>query len=249
MRSKRNVLLSFFLWICLWEGYSVWKGERGFFPSLEMVVTDGILLLQTAFFWKTLGLTILRVAVGFGLCCSLSVVLALLTFWKREMEILWIAFFGVCRILPSVVLIVLLLVFVPLTWLPFVIQACVVLPLMYEQALKSLESFEQDISLFLRFYRISYWKRFRKVYLPKIFREMYKNLEGILGLCFKVTIAGELLAQEETSVGGEIFTQKMYLNLSTVFAWCFVLLVLHFFMLLLLKRFGVGYESLDRSSL
>ncbi|MDK4494035.1 ABC transporter permease subunit [Fusobacterium necrophorum] len=214
-----------------------------------MVVTDGILLLQTAFFWKTLGLTILRVAVGFGFCCSLSVVLALLTFWKREMEILWIAFFGVCRILPSVVLIVLLLVFVPLTWLPFVIQACVVLPLMYEQALKSLESFEQDISLFLRFYRISYWKRFRKVYLPKIFREMYKNLEVILGLCFKVTIAGELLAQEETSVGGEIFTQKMYLNLSTVFAWCFVLLVLHFFMLLLLKRFGVGYESLDRSSL
>lgn len=78
---------------------------------------------------------------------------------------------------------------------------------------------------------------------------MYKNLESILGLCFKVTIAGELLAQEETSVGGEIFTQKMYLNLSTVFAWCFVLLLLHFFMLLLLKRFGVGYESLDRSSL
>ena len=188
---------------------------------------------------KTVGLTILRVAVGFGLCCSLSVVLALLTFWQREMEILWIAFFGVCRILPSVVLIVLLLVFVPLTWLPVVIQACVGLPVMYEQALKSLKSFEQDISLFLRFYRISYWKRFRKVYLPKIFREMYKNLEGILGLCFKVTIAGELLAQEETSVGGEIFTQKMYLNLSTVFAWCFVLLVLHFFMLLLLKRFGV----------
>lgn len=249
MRSKRNVLLSFFLWICFWEGYSIWKGERVFFPSLEMVVTDGILLLQTAFFWKTLGLTILRVAVGFGLCCSLSVVLALLTFWKREMEILWIAFFGVCRILPSVVLIVLLLVFVPLTCLPFVIQACVVLPLMYEQALKSLESFKQDISLFLHFYRISYWKRFRKVYLPKIFREMYKNLESILGLCFKVTIAGELLAQEETSVGGEIFTQKMYLNLSTVFAWCFVLLLLHFFMLLLLKRFGVRYESLDRSSL
>lgn len=249
MRSKRNVLLSFFLWICFWEGYSIWKGERVFFPSLEMIVTDGILLLQTAFFWKTLGLTILRVAVGFGLCCSLSVVLALLTFWKREMEILWIAFFGVCRILPSVVLIVLLLVFVPLTCLPFVIQACVVLPLMYEQALKSLESFEQDISLFLHFYRISYWKRFRKVYLPKIFREMYKNLESILGLCFKVTIAGELLAQEETSVGGEIFTQKMYLNLSTVFAWCFVLLLLHFFMLLLLKRFGVRYESLDRSSL
>ncbi|RXZ69217.1 ABC transporter permease subunit [Fusobacterium necrophorum] len=249
MRSKRNVLLSFFFWICLWECYSIWKGERIFFPSLEMVVSDGILLLQSAFFWKTLGLTILRVAVGFGLCCSLSVVLALLTFWKREMEILWIAFFGVCRILPSVVLIVLLLVFVPLICLPFVIQACVVLPLMYEQALKSLESFEQDISLFLRFYRISYWKRFRKVYLPKIFREMYKNLESILGLCFKVTIAGELLAQEETSVGGEIFTQKMYLNLSTVFAWCFVLLLLHFFMLLLLKRFGVGYESLDRSSL
>ncbi|KDE63264.1 ABC transporter permease [Fusobacterium necrophorum BFTR-1] len=249
MQIKRNTLLSFLFFICLWEGYSIWKGERVFFPSLEMVFKDCILLLQSTFFWKTLGLTILRVVVGFGLCCSLSVVLALLTFWKREMEILWIAFFGVCRILPSVVLIVLLLVFVPLTCLPFVIQVCVVLPLMYEQALKSLESFEQDISLFLHFYRISYWKRFRKVYLPKIFREMYKNLEGILGLCFKVTIAGELLAQEETSVGGEIFTQKMYLNLSTVFAWCFVLLVLHFFMLLLLKRFGVGYESLDRSSL
>lgn len=201
------------------------------------------------FFWKTLGLTILRVVVGFGLCCSLSVVLALLTFGNERWKFCGLLFFGVCRILPSVVLIVLLLVFVPLTCLPFVIQVCVVLPLMYEQALKSLESFEQDISLFLHFYRISYWKRFRKVYLPKIFREMYKNLEGILGLCFKVTIAGELLAQEETSVGGEIFTQKMYLNLSTVFAWCFVLLVLHFFMLLLLKRFGVGYESLDRSSL
>ncbi|EHO17747.1 hypothetical protein HMPREF9466_02583 [Fusobacterium necrophorum subsp. funduliforme 1_1_36S] len=84
MQTKRNVLLSFFLWICLWEGYSIWKGERVFFPSLEMVVTDGILLLQTAFFWKTLGLTILRVAVGFGLCCSLSVVLALLTFLETR---------------------------------------------------------------------------------------------------------------------------------------------------------------------
>src|SRR3712207_3905303 len=86
MQIKRNTLLSFLFFICLWEGYSIWKGERVFFPSLEMVCKDCILLLQSTFFWKTLGLTILSVVVGFGLCCSLSIALALLAFWKREIE-------------------------------------------------------------------------------------------------------------------------------------------------------------------
>lgn len=248
MQIKRNTLLSFLFFICLWEGYSIWKGERVFFRVWRWYSKTAFCCYK-ALFLENVGIDNSKSrcrfwTLLFSFCCLSS-----FDFLETRDGNFVDCFFGVCRILPSVVLIVLLLVFVPLTCLPFVIQVCVVLPLMYEQALKSLESFEQDISLFLHFYRISYWKRFRKVYLPKIFREMYKNLEGILGLCFKVTIAGELLAQEETSVGGEIFTQKMYLNLSTVFAWCFVLLVLHFFMLLLLKRFGVGYESLDRSSL
>lgn len=238
MQNKKRTLYSFLFLILLWQ-ISFWiKGESVFFPSFFQLLSETLSLIQERSFLGIVSRTLLRVILGCSLCFGFAFVLAFLAFWKAKFEILWTSFFQICRILPSVVLIVLLLIFFPIAWIPYGIQICVVLPLLYEQSLKSLQAMNPEYHEFLQYYEVSAWKKFRYVYLPIVLRAMYKNMESILGLCMKVTIAGELLAQEEKSIGGEIFTEKMYLNIPRVLAWCFVLLLLHIVLMFVIKRLG-----------
>lgn len=238
MQTKRNTFLSFLVLILLWQSFIWWKGENMFFPSFPQVIADTFSLVQEKSFLEILLRTLLRVVFGFFLCFALAFFLAFLAFWKRDLEIVWKSFFQICRILPAVILIVLLLLFFPISWIPFCIQLCVVLPLLYEQSLKSLQEMDLEYHEFLHYYHVSLWKKFRYVYFPIVFHGMYKNLESILGLCMKVTIAGELLAQEDRAIGGEIFTEKMYLNISRVLAWCLILLILHGILSFVINKVG-----------
>lgn len=238
MQSKRNTLVSFILLLFFWQTVAMLQGERIFFPSFLEVWKDSLLLFRERNFWETLTLTLFRVIAGVMLCFCFASLLSFFTFCRREVEIVWKAFFQICRILPSVVMILLLLIFFPIPWIPFCIQICVVLPLLYEQSLKALENMNPEYQEFLEYYDFSLWKKFSLVYFPIIKQEMYQNMESILGLCMKVTIAGELLSQEERAIGGEIFIEKMYLNIPRVLAWCLVLLCLHSILFFFLKRWG-----------
>lgn len=236
--TNKKQLYSFLLLLVLWQVSASVQEERVFFPSFLEVIQEGVLLVQEGSFWKILSLTFFRVFLGFSLCFSLAFLLAILSFWKENLEIVWTALFQIFRILPSVVMIILLLIFVPISWISISIQLCVVLPLLYEQSLKSLQGISGEYREILYYYDVALWKRCFYVYFPVVFQNLLKNMESILGLCIKVTIAGELLAQEEESIGGEIFIQKMYLNIPRVLAWCLLLLLLHSLLALCIRKLG-----------
>lgn len=233
MQNKKYTLYSFCFLFCLWQLASLLEGNSIFFPSFWEVLKEGVALLEEREFWRTLLFSLFRVGMGFLFSLFLALFLALFAYWKDGIEILWKGLFRVFQILPSLVLILLLLVFCPTERLAFFIQLCVVLPLLYEQFHKTLMSLGEEYGLCLYYYEVSFWKRIAHIYFPFLWRELSKNIAGVLGLAFKVTIAGELIAQEDGTIGGEIFLQKMYLNIPRMFAWCMLLLLLHVIFLLL----------------
>jgi len=65
-----------------------------------------------------------------------------------------------------------------------------------------------------------------KVYIPMIRPFIFMGLIQSMGLGIKVMVMAELISQTRYSIGNQIYLQKINLNMASLFAWTFVLVII-----------------------
>lgn len=202
-------------------------------------------LLGTAVFWKSVGLSVLRISLGAAAGLIIGFLAGILSAASDTARTLLSPLFSVIRATPVACFIILAWVFIGSAKLPVFIAALMVAPVMMTGTLTGLKSTDGALLEAAHLYRLTFFQRVRTCYLPALLPHAAAALVNCIGLAWKAGIAAEIIVKTKDSIGYAIWDAKSWnIDSTLLFAWTlaviFISLLFEYLFRLLLK---LGKES------
>jgi NitT/TauT family transport system permease protein len=98
-----------------------------------------------------------------------------------------------------------------------------VLPLIWQSTVDSINSIDKDTMEVARVFEFSMMRKIKLIYLPTLKRFLVPAVISATGLAWKAEIAAEIIAYTKKSIGQGINDAKYNMDTPTVFAWTIVI--------------------------
>ncbi len=207
-------------------------GNELLLPYPASVAAAFVSLAGTKEFWLTALLSLARILAGMTLGTLLGLALATLTSAFPLADAVLSPAIRVVRAAPVVSFILLVLLWVHRGWVPVVISAMMVLPVVWANLSRGIQETDPKLLELARAYRFSTGRTIRLIYAPCVRPYFLTALSTAMGLAWKSGIAAEVLCLPPLSVGREISNARLYLLVPELFAWTALVVALS----LLLER-------------
>lgn len=230
-------LLAAVFWIGVWALCALWVGKELFLPTPLAVFQSLARLVPTPSFWKTVGLSLLRVLQGYLPGALLGIAGGILTAKVKVLDVLFSPMLTVVRATPVASFIMLTLVFLGRDSVPAFIVFLMVLPIVWANVAQGVKTVDPALKEVCRVYELSFARRWKILYLPHCLPYVSAGVLTSLGLAWKAGIAAEVLCTPKSSIGKMVYDAKVYLETSDLFAWTFVVILLSLLLEKLLKYF------------
>lgn len=240
-KAARFILCTVF-WLAVWQTVSFCAPAMLF---ASPVVTARALfdVLRQSAAWLaiagTLGKTILGFLLGFGI----AMIFAVLCYRSKGIKCLLMPAVQMMKSVPVACFVVAALIWMPSRWLPVLVSFFVVFPVMYIHAESGLTSMDVNITEMARVFHITQYKRLRLIYLPQILPNILAGCRLSVGMCWKASIAGEIIGLPIHSIGEQLYLAKLYLEMDKLFAWTILIIGIS---LLTEKLVARGLHKLQR---
>ena len=223
-----SILLPLLFWVGLWALAALAVGKPFLLPS--PLLTAETLLAQAVLpaFWQKTGLTLLRMTGGYLLGALLGAVCGVLTHFSTIVSALLSPMMRLLRATPVASFILLLLLWVGTTWVPVVAAAMMVIPIIWGNVEKGLESTDAQLLELTAAYQFTAAKKLRLLYLPSVLPFLFAAAKTSIGLAWKAGVAAEVLCVPKFAIGTEIYRSKLYLETPALFAWTAVVILFSF---------------------
>lgn len=219
------IVLSVLLWIGLWTYFAYRLNKPVLLPYPGAVFRTFFKLLTGKEFLPILWGSFTHIAKGFLCALVLGTVLAVAASTGEPIAILLMPGVKLVKTVPVASFIILLLFFVEPAEIGFVISLLMVFPVVYENVYKGISSADRKLIEAAEVFRVGWWKRLTRLYIPASVPYALAACSAGLGLCWKAGVAAELIAQAPKSIGRELYYAKLYVDAEGVFAWT-ILIVL-----------------------
>lgn len=193
-------------------------------------------LLGRGAFWADVGMSLVRIVIGFSLAVVAGVTLAVLTTRSRLLNALFSPAFSVMRAVPVASFIFLAFLWIAADGMPTFIAFLMVMPLVWENVRQGIVSTDRRLLEMARVFRLSRSCRFRQIWLPSVGPYLQAALSTGFGFAWKSGIAAEIICTTGRSIGAQIGAAKSTLNYAEVFACTVVVAALSVVLERLLHR-------------
>jgi NitT/TauT family transport system permease protein len=183
-------------------------------------------LAVTADFWASVGASLLRVVLAFGIGTVTGALLAAATHLSPWAGALLGPVLRVIRATPISSFIILALVWLPGGSVPVLCGALMVLPVVWGSVSQGLRDTDKGLLEMAAVYRFSAWRRALRVYAPSTAPAFFAACQTALGLCWKAGVAAEVIGRPGHSVGTRLYEAKIYLQTESLFAWTLTVILL-----------------------
>lgn len=228
-KHANRILLGIFalvFWLTCWEILARTLNVGFIFPPVFETVRAFIKLLSTPVFYNSLAFSLLRVLLGFTFGLITGCVLALLAYRFRICHALITPFMSVIKSTPVASFIMVLWCFIGATAVPIVIGALMVAPLIYHNLYDALKTKDRDLAEICVIYDVQGYRKFRYLYLPKLLEFLIPSTVSGIGLCWKASVAAEIIAYTQNSVGRQIYYAKAFLEGAELFAYTITVILM-----------------------
>ena len=219
-------LFASLLALCLWQLAAALIGNRLLLVGPVQVLRRLWALALTGEFWGAVGFTFTRITLGFLLAFCLALVLAIPAARFPLVQILLQPYMAAVKTVPVASFIVIALLWLSGRRLSIFISLLMVLPVLYANFLQGIRSADGQLLEMARVFRMSFLNRIRGIYLPALEPYCLSGCRSALGLCWKAGVAAEVIGVCGGSVGGMLYDAKVYLEISDLFAWTLVIVLL-----------------------
>ena len=230
-------LLPLLFWLGVWQlgafaiDYAMeGKGNELLLPYPATVAATLFSLAQHSPFWLTVLSSLGRIVAGMILGTVLGLLLAVLTCVCSLADELLSPAIRVIRATPVASFILLVLLWVARGWVPVVIAALMVLPVVWANVSRGIRETDPLLLEMARAYRFSRAKTLRLVYLPSLQPYLLSAITTSMGLAWKSGVAAEVLCLPASAIGTQIYNTKFYLEVPQLFAWTVVVVTLSLIM-------------------
>ena len=240
-RKVFRILFPLLFWLLVW-GLISWRvdvtaemGNTLLLPYPGMVWGALVALAGEKDFWLTAMLSLARMFGGIAMGAVAGVFLAVLTAASGMADLLLSPAVKVVRAVPVASFILLVLLWTDRGWVPVVISAFMVVPVVWASVRQGIDGVDRQLLELAHVYRFDRWKILRLVWLPAVKAAFTTGLATAMGLAWKAGVAAEVLCQPKLAIGTQIFRSKQLLETAQLFAWTIVVILLSLVMEKLVK--------------
>jgi len=214
-----RVLIPLLFWISVWWILALAVNKAVLLPSPWDVVCVFARLITEGAYWLSVISSIFRVLLGYAAGCIVGLGLAAICFRSQIADALLSPVLSIVRAVPVASFIILALVWIGRQSVPAFIAFLMVLPIITGNVRAGLNCIDRDLAEVAVLYRFSALKTVRHLYYPAVRPHFIAGAQTSLGLAWKAGVAAEVLCSLKSSIGGNIYASKLYLETDSLFAW------------------------------
>ena len=208
--------------ISIWHLFSVIIASSLILPSPFEVVSNLLLLIDSASFWKAVAGSMERVffsfiiSIGIG---TLTGVASGLSAWFKDSLAPLIT---TIRATPVLALILVAMFWLPSTGVPIFSAFLMAFPIIHTSVYAGVVSVDRELLEMATVFKVPPSVKFFKLRLPAARGHFLAGAKNALGLCWKVVVAGEVLSQPRFGLGTGLQDARLSLETGGVLAWAVV---------------------------
>ncbi len=227
MKTKRFLrkLFPLLFWLGVWVIAYLATGQELLIAS-PVSVMKRFAFVTEATFWRCVGMSLYRAAMayGFGVVCA-CILAVLCHLWQWADDLVRPAL-AVVRATPVASFIILALVWLSSSNVPILTGMLMVVPVVFSNVKEGMDSADPQLLEMAKLFQWSRWKTFRRVIIPSVRSTFLAACEACVGLCFKASIAAEVIGTPKNAIGTQLYSAKIYLETDTLMAWTLVVILL-----------------------
>lgn len=214
------------VWIGLWQLIAMAVGHELLFPAPWAVIVRLGELVITLDFYKTIGLSLLRIVAGIAIGVTVGALGGMLTAFSKLARDFFAPALAVIKSTPVVSFIFLIVLWISRDVAPLIIAAMIVTPVVWANAETGFLNTDKALLEMANVYKMSRASKIKHIYLPSIASYFFASLRASLGMAWKAGIAAEVLLVPVISIGKMISDAKIYFETVDLFAWTVVVIIL-----------------------
>ncbi|MDO5111631.1 MAG: ABC transporter permease subunit [Clostridia bacterium] len=226
LQNLSRALLVGAFWIALWQLAAMAVGSALLLPGPWDTLRTLASLMGTAAFWKTVGMTLLRVGTGYILGAVIGTTVGVLTAASPFLRTLLSPLRTVAKSTPVTSFIILVLLWLSATVTPVLIVFIMVTPMFWATTYQGVVSADAQLLEMAAVFHLGRKKTLRHVYLPHILPQYIASSTTALGFAWKSGVAAEVIAAPAFSIGRSIIESKLYVETPMLFAWTMAVILL-----------------------
>lgn len=238
MRKIKKIYVIIF-WLCVWQIVYMIIGRDVLFASPIGTARALLGLMTQAEFYKTIGCSFLRIALGFFLGTAAGILLGAVTGASRLLYELFKPAIDLVRAAPVASFIILALTWLKTGNVPIFISFLTVIPIIWGNVSQGIASTDKKLLEMAQVYGFTPSMKLKKIYIPTVMPYLRSAIVTGAGFAFKSGVAAEVIGSPAFSIGRKLYESKIYLETAELFAWTAVIIILSMlFEKLLVKLMG-----------
>ncbi len=224
------------LLIALWHFLSLGR-KTLIFPSPYEVLVSLVSILQSDIFFPVVLNTLRTVFVSFVVSFVPALILGIISKFVPLLYKMMDNLSGIIRSVPTVAIILMALLLLPVSVTPIVICFFVVFPVLYTNIAEGLISVDKQLLEMARSYGIKQGKMIREIYIPSLRVFLIAGSRSALGLSFKIIVTAEVFNfVSHNTIGAQMYMHKIQIDLAGIIAWTIIVVMLSLFFDFVLKK-------------
>ena len=225
VKKVLRVLFSLLFWLAVWALISYKVSNSFLLPSPKDTIKVLSELIVDGEFWLISIKSFGRIILGIIIAIVLGVAIAVITSKSKLADVLMSPVLGAVKATPVASFIILISIWLSKNNLPVFITALIVLPVVSTNISVGIRSVSRVLTEVAKVYKLPVSKKISKLYVPSIMPYFLAAMKASLGMAWKAGIAAEVLSPPTYAIGTQLYYAKTYLEMPTMFAWTFVVIV------------------------
>lgn len=225
MKKLLRKLLVLVFWITVWGLLSVWVGQELLLPS-PLAVLEAFSMVRNPTVWNSVGMTLFRSGAAYVLGVVLGALLAALCCVSEIMNDLIHPVMTMVRATPVASFIILALVWLNTSHVPILAGCLMVTPVVFANCCQGIRGTDQKLLEMAKCFHFGRVKTWRHVVIPATMPAFFAACKACVGLCFKATIAAEVIGIPRNAIGSQLYNAKVYLETPALIAWTILIILL-----------------------
>lgn len=194
-------------------------------PSPQRTLTAIIAIVNSKWFWESVGSTLIRLVEVFIISMVGGSLLGILAGFFPALDYILRPGILLIRSTPTVVVILLAFIWIGQEFAPQLVGFMVIFPIVYSNILSGLRNVDHKLVEMGRLYKLSPFKMLREIYIPSIEPYVRAAMSSAIGLNMKIMIAAEVICQPKFGVGTRLQQERMLANIPELIAWGIIAII------------------------
>lgn len=225
-KNKIYIAVSCLLFIIVWQCCALYVDNEIYIPRLELIVIQIKEIVVSSNFLKAVLSSFYRSILSYVFALIIALILGVFSAICPFFRYMMVPINSLAKTIPTMVLVVLALVWFNKDIAPFIVGFAIIFPILYEGIRNNIMNIDPKIIEMTKIYEVSLVDKITKIYFPIIKFYFISIFVSTFSLTFKVVIAGEVHGQPKYGIGSEIQVEKMNFNTSGIFAWIIIIAVI-----------------------